>query len=810
MVVSAIIPFLNVQLFYKEIEIASTNIVREIVSTPTVAQQMDHPLIIHTPEAENIESINYWSIIYIAIISLLLFRFISGIYRVAGLIKNAEKHRFRKIILAVVKDVVQPFTFLNKVVLSEKDFLENKAIVVAHEYAHIRHKHAVDLLFCELFTTVHFFNPFMWLLRRDLKLVHEYQADKAVLDTGIDAQKYQLLVLEKAVGERRFAMAHHFSQKPIVKRLKMMTKTKRRKWGMVKMILFVPLIIVLLQAFARPDLITKSADFIPIRYTENKAEQWLTKWNIDNIGDGVFDPAVDRNQLSEKENNVLVILMNIKDEYLVEGEQASKESIKTIASGFIQGVNPGGSDAPDFIEKEIPGIGKVKVFEGLISYRNDIESSSEAINFTLRKIGETYLEAREAKAFILFGKNYFDLDEEKQKTINEIIPIRFSYETPKNPRTSTWLPFQDKPSPEPKPMEMLVRYDGSIVFGNKNYENLDEFEYDLKVWKKELDAISKEEKKDHYYRVNATFEHGSETQQICSKEISKINYMLWKQSMHVEQIHHVFPEEIPRRSLEMDKLKTRMKQVNEDAQNFDVKIHPNKIEVSNKICALGEVRQAVVNTLKLDENKKSINVLSFSDVSGERLNAVLNELNQIPLIKISTTVLKLEQKPVTKAQHKILLKANGRIYMDEKECDLKEFVARIDKIKNQSEETTVTLNLEPGVTYLQSETVLSVLRKADIDQVGYSIQRHSVRESEPGTKIGEPSYTFGYTWTGIDPVNLNKLKREAASFLSGKGNRSLYTSISPDKNATQKDIETVTQVLLDAGFLKVDISNSRH
>ena len=560
MVVSAAIPFLTVHLFYKEMEMASVDIVREIVSAPVVTQPENYSAIVHTP-AENSLSVNYWTIIYAAIISLLLFRLLLGIYRVSTIIKNAEKHRFQKIVLAVVKDFIQPFTFLNRVVLSEKDFQENRAIVVAHEYAHIRHKHAVDLLFCELFTAVHFFNPFMWLLRRDLKLVHEYQADEAVLNTGIDAQKYQLLVLEKAVGERRFAMAHHFTQKPIVKRLKMMTKTKRRKWGTVKMILFVPLIIVLLQAFARPDLITKSADFIPVRYTENKAEQWLAKWNIDNIGDGIFDPEIDRNKLSEKENNVLVILMNIKDDYLIENKRGSRESLKMLLPVFLRGAAIDGSKAPDFIEKEIPGIGKVKVSEGWISYRHDIESSREAINFTLRQIGEAYLEAREAKAFILFGKKYFDLDEEKQNKVNEIVPIRFSYETPKNPRTSTWLPFEEKPSPEPKPMEMLVRYDGTIVLGNKTYKDLDEFEHDLKVWREELDAISKEGKANHYYRVNATFEHGSETQQICSKEISKINYVLWKQSMHVEQIHHVFPEELPRRSLEMDKLTTRMNNV---------------------------------------------------------------------------------------------------------------------------------------------------------------------------------------------------------------------------------------------------------
>ncbi|WP_303923517.1 gliding motility-associated C-terminal domain-containing protein [Draconibacterium sediminis] len=563
MVLSASIPFLTVQLFYKEIEMASAGIAREIVSAPLVTQSMDSSVRIQTPVLENIPPINYWAIFYTAIISLLLFRLLFGIYRVSSIIKNAEKHRFREIILAVVKDFVQPFTFLNKVVLSEKDFHENKAIVVAHEYAHIRHKHAVDLLFCELFTVLHFFNPFMWLLCRDLKLVHEYQADEAVLNTGIDAQKYQLLVLEKAVGERRFAMANHFTQKPIVKRLKMMTKTKRQKWGMVKVILFVPLIIVLLQAFARPDLITKSADFIPVRYTENKAEQWLAKWNIDKIGDGIYQPDFKDKNAPRQANNVLVILMNAKDEYLIENQYPGDKNIKQIVEDYLRGKNPDGNKGPDFIESEIPGIGTVKVSEGWISYRNDIESSGEAINFTLRQIGEAYLEVREAKAFILFGKKYLDLDEEKQKTVNEIIPIRFSYETPKNPRSSTWLPFDGKPSPEPKPMELLVRYDGTIVFGSKTYENLEEFEHDLKVWKQELEAISKEEKTNHYYRVNATFEHGSETQQICSKEISKINYMLWKQSMHVEQIHHVFPEELNKPGLEMDKLKARVDQNSE-------------------------------------------------------------------------------------------------------------------------------------------------------------------------------------------------------------------------------------------------------
>ena len=558
---SVILPFADIPVFSETQVIPQFEVIHEFVTAPQITAAPIHNESIEATNEVSSFSVNPWLLFYLTVIGLLVIRLAFSVARVLQIIRRAEKQHFRDVILAIVKDLIQPFSFLQHIILSEKDFTENKDIVLAHEYAHIQHKHTVDLMICELFTALYWFNPFMWLLRRDLKLVHEYQADEAVLNKGIDAQKYQLLVLEKAVGERRFAMANHFIQKPIVKRLKMMTKTKRQKWGMVKMILFVPLLIVLLQAFSRPNLITKSADFIPVRYTENKAEQWLAKWNIDNIGDGIFDPAIDRDQLSEKENNVLMILMNIKDDYLIENKRASRESLKMILPVFLRGLSIDGSKAPDFIEKEIPGIGTVKVSEGWISYRHDIESSREAINFTLRQIGEVYLEARDAKAFILFGKKYFDLGEEKQKMVNKVVPIRFSYETPKNPRTSTWLPFQDKPSPEPKPMEMLVRYDGTIVFGNKTYENLDEFEHDLKVWKKELEAISKEKKTNHYYRVNATFEHGSRTQEICSKEISKINYMLWKQSMHVEQIHHVFPEESVVRPLEMDKLTTRMNNV---------------------------------------------------------------------------------------------------------------------------------------------------------------------------------------------------------------------------------------------------------
>ncbi len=554
---SALIPFLNVQFFYEEIPLKQIEVVREFVSAPIP----DEAVLAESSQLfipEKTFSVNLWLLVYVLVIAVLFIRLFIAIVKVSQIINKADKRRFRKIVLAVVKDVIQPFTFLNRVVLSEKDFKENKDIVVAHELAHIKQMHAVDLVVCELFAVMQFFNPFMWLLRRDLKLIHEYQADEAVLKKGIDAQKYQLLVLEKAVGERRFAMVNHFTQKPILKRLKMMKKTKLQKWGGVKLILFVPILIVLLQAFARPELITKSKDFIPVRYTGNKAEQWLSKWTIDNIGKGIFEPALTINDFPQAENNVFVILMNANDDYLVEGNMATKENLKAQTTRFLQGENPGDGKAPDFVETEVPYVGKINVPQCLVSYKNDINSSPEAVNYTLRQIGEAYLEAREAKAYILFGESYFDLNEKKQAAVNLAVPVRFVYEYPKSPPASVWLPFDRKPSPEPKPMQIVVKEDRSVYVQNQRFNTFEDFEKGFLQWNKELNESNKSHGNKAYYRAYVTFED------IPYPEQKPYMDAFHKLGLHVEHYNDKRKPQI--RSFEVDKLKDRNEKVQTEAQ----------------------------------------------------------------------------------------------------------------------------------------------------------------------------------------------------------------------------------------------------
>jgi hypothetical protein len=441
LITSVIIPLAEIPVLQENRVIPQVEIFSQILETPVFNNPM--PAVsgeIQTIQPTNTLSVNPVLLIYLFAIVLLFARLIISLIRVSQLIKKAEKQTFQNYMLAVVKDFIQPFSFLRNIVISEKDYTENKEMVITHEYAHIRHFHAVDLVICELFTAIHWFNPFMWLLRRDLRLIHEYQADQAVLNKGIDATKYQLLVIEKAVGERRFAMANHFTQKPILKRIKMMHRKNLNRWNGLKLIIFVPFTLLLLQAFSKPEMIQKSSEFIPDVFQDDLYSKWMEKWTFENIGNGFFQPEMKSSVLVQKSNNKLTILMNMKGEFLIENERAKNEEVKSIVLAFLKGKKPTGKQGPDFVETEISLIGKVKVNQGVIVFQHDLESSKEAINSTLKSIGEAFLEARQQKAKEFFNESYFSLITEKREAIDLAVPVWFSIEKPKTVKKTATSP----------------------------------------------------------------------------------------------------------------------------------------------------------------------------------------------------------------------------------------------------------------------------------------------------------------------------------------------------------------------------------
>ena len=146
---------------------------------------------------------------------------------------------------------VTPFSWGRYVVISDRDLAENGPAILAHERAHARLHHSRDVLMMDLAGCLQWFNPAMWLLRRDLRAIHEYEADEAVLSSGIDARSYQMLLIKKAVGGRWCSVANSFNHSKLKNRITMMLRTKSSRWIEARALLLLPLVGLAVGAFAQ-------------------------------------------------------------------------------------------------------------------------------------------------------------------------------------------------------------------------------------------------------------------------------------------------------------------------------------------------------------------------------------------------------------------------------------------------------------------------------------------------------------------------------------------------------------------------------
>ena len=191
----------------------------------------------------------YWAgFIFCLMTTLLSFR------KMFVLIRSGRKLQQGRYTLILVPSCVSPFSWGRYIILSEEDYEKHPDEILTHEMMHLKSHHSIDLLFMECILWLHWFNPAIWLLKRELKDIHEYQADKGVLTQGVDATKYQLLLVKKAVGSSLYTLANSFNHSKIKKRITMMLKGKPNNWARLRLLLLVPVGLIVLNAFARPEV----------------------------------------------------------------------------------------------------------------------------------------------------------------------------------------------------------------------------------------------------------------------------------------------------------------------------------------------------------------------------------------------------------------------------------------------------------------------------------------------------------------------------------------------------------------------------
>ena len=185
--------------------------------------------------------------IYMGGVCTFLLRFVIqliGIYRLA---KKTEVSIIKGLKIHIIEKNGSPFSFfqwifVNREVLYESQLQE----ILIHEQCHVEQKHSIDVMLSELYTIMCWFNPFAWLLKREIRLNLEYLADFHVVQVGCNQKRYQYHLLGMTYHKNTPTILNNFNVLLLKKRIKMMNKRRSRVIVKTKYALLIPVIATLL------------------------------------------------------------------------------------------------------------------------------------------------------------------------------------------------------------------------------------------------------------------------------------------------------------------------------------------------------------------------------------------------------------------------------------------------------------------------------------------------------------------------------------------------------------------------------------
>ena len=215
------------------------------ISTPVEAIA-DEEAVAPIQEAAN--SFNIWKylwLIYIIGVGVMGLVFLFKLGKIWFIIIKSPKKKMPGYTAVFTGKEHGSYSFFNYAFFPNENV---NAEIVRHEMSHIAHHHSADILFVELMMIIQWFNPFIYLYKRELQSLHEYMADRDVVATGIDKQNYMMLILQQCTAVDFSNMSNNFSFLLTKKRIKMITQSKKTKGVVIKALLTLPLFALLLFA----------------------------------------------------------------------------------------------------------------------------------------------------------------------------------------------------------------------------------------------------------------------------------------------------------------------------------------------------------------------------------------------------------------------------------------------------------------------------------------------------------------------------------------------------------------------------------
>ena len=295
------------------------------------------------------------------------------------LVHSGKHEKLEKgVTLVVHNQEIAPFSWMKYIVISRKDLEENGREILIHEMAHIHHRHSVDLLVADICIFFQWFNPGAWLLKQELQNIHEYEADETVINEGVNAKEYQLLLIKKAVGTRLYSMANSFNHSKLKKRITMMLKEKSNPWARLKYLYVLPLAAIAVTAFARPEISEKVEEISAVKVNdlaeivEKKSEENVVKEPIDTTKNKVvvvgYRTEKKDSVLTSGKKKVAISVQGISGEgkplVIINGKESEREVVNALNPERIESVSVIGPEKAIKIygEKAKDGVMDIKLY----------------------------------------------------------------------------------------------------------------------------------------------------------------------------------------------------------------------------------------------------------------------------------------------------------------------------------------------------------------------------------------------------------------------------------------------------------------
>ncbi|MBK5722443.1 M56 family metallopeptidase [Dysgonomonas sp. Marseille-P4677] len=232
-----------------------------------------------------------WTVALLLLSTVSVFfacRFLIQLFSIFKLRISNESEKISEFRIIKMKEVkTSPFSFFHWIFInSETGTSVELAEIIAHEQIHVKQYHSIDVVLSEILCVFFWWNPFVWLLKNEMKINLEYLADKGVLDAGFDTKAYQYILLQVSNKNTGIPLINNFNVSQLKKRITMMNRKKSSIFLSVKYLLIVPVGVALILGNA----VQASSDLMGIiAQNESLVEEYITEGQqVPQKKDGVF------------------------------------------------------------------------------------------------------------------------------------------------------------------------------------------------------------------------------------------------------------------------------------------------------------------------------------------------------------------------------------------------------------------------------------------------------------------------------------------------------------------------------------------